>query len=214
MRFRSVLVPIIAIAGLVGACSSDDDGGVVTGDTAEEATAVDDGTAAAGEEGAHNDADVEFAKGMIPHHAQAIEMAEMALEQAESPDVKALAGEIQAAQQPEIDMLTEWLESWGEEVPSMSGGMDDGDMGGGGGMMAEEDMASLESASGAEFDQMFLEMMIEHHKGAIEMAEAELEDGEFADAQAMARDIIDAQQSEIEEMEGLLEGSSTSTTAP
>lgn len=204
MRFRSVLVPIIAIAGLVGACSSDDDGGVVTGDTAEEATAGDDGTAAAGEEGAHNDADVEFAKGMIPHHAQAIEMAEMALEQAESPDVKALAGEIQAAQQPEIDMLTEWLESWGEEVPSMSGGMDDGDMGGGGGMMAEEDMASLESASGAEFDQMFLEMMIEHHTGAIEMAKTEQQDGENPDAIALAEKIEADQTAELAQMEDLL----------
>ena len=156
-------------------------------------------------EASFNDADVEFAQGMIPHHAQAIEMADMALEQAESPDVQALAGQIQAAQQPEIDMLTEWLESWGEEVPSTSGGMDHGDMGGGSGMMTEDDMASLEGASGAEFDEMFLEMMIEHHKGAIEMAETEVDEGEFPEALAMAETIIETQQAEIEEMEQMLQ---------
>jgi hypothetical protein len=79
------------------------------------------------------------------------------------------------------ETMTGWLESWGEGVPdSIMGGndhgaMDHGDMPG---MMSEEQMATLEDASGAEFDELFLRMMIEHHEGAIEMAQIEQADGE------------------------------------
>ncbi|MFE6648969.1 DUF305 domain-containing protein [Nocardioides sp. NPDC057772] len=156
----------------------------------------------------HNDADVAFAQQMIPHHQQAIEMADLAETRAESQEVKDLAADIEAAQGPEIETMTGWLESWDEDVPEdgMSG-MDHGDMSSEEmtGMMSEEDMTNLENASGAEFDQMFLTMMIEHHEGAIEMAQTEQVDGEFPDATAMAEDIETAQAEEIETMRGLLE---------
>ena len=197
------LLLLLALVGLAfsAACGSDDDPAVAP--------------EASGE--SHNDADVAFAQGMIPHHEQAIEMAEMALEKSESPEVTDLAARIVDAQGPEIEKLQYWLEEWGESASGDGGGHGGMDMGDdeaktGTGMMTEDDMGALEKASGEEFDRMFLEMMIEHHKGAIEMAETELEDGEFADAQAMARDIIDAQQAEIEEMEGILEGASATTT--
>ena len=201
MKRLLLLLALLALT-LTAACGSDDDP-AVSGESAGES---------------HNDADVAFAQGMIPHHEQAVEMAEMALEKSENPEITDLAARIVDAQGPEIEKLQGWLEEWGEDEAADDGG-GHGSMGGsddssGGGMMSDGDMATLAKATAEEFDRMFLEMMIEHHKGAIEMAEAELEDGEFADAQAMARDIIDAQQSEIEEMEGLLEGSSTSTTAP
>ena len=201
MKRLLLLLALVTLA-LTAACGSDDDPAVSGGATGE----------------SHNDADIAFAQGMIPHHEQAVEMAEMALEKSENPEITDLAARIVDAQGPEIEKLQGWLEEWGEDEAADDGG-GHGSMGGsddssGGGMMSDGDMETLEKATGEEFDRMFLEMMIEHHKGAIEMAEAELEDGEFADAQAMARDIIDAQQSEIEEMEGLLEGSSTSTTAP
>ncbi len=157
----------------------------------------DDNDTAAG----HNDADVTFAQQMIPHHQQAIEMAELAETRAESPEVKDLAADIEAAQDPEIETMTGWLESWGEDVsPS-------GEHGGGhdtAGMMSEDDMADLEAASGAEFDQMFLTMMIEHHEGAIEMAKTEQSEGEYADAVELAEDIEMAQTEEIQTMQGLL----------
>ena len=159
-----------------------------------------------------NDADVTFAQGMIPHHEQAVEMAQMAEERAQSPDVKQLAADIEAAQAPEIEQLTTWLEAWGEEVPGSSG--DDGGMSGmdhggdsmdmGEGMMSSDDMAMLSDAKGAEFDRMFLEMMTEHHQGAVEMAETEVADGEHPDAIRMAEDIIATQEAEIEEMKKLL----------
>lgn len=195
------LLLLLALVGLAvsAACGSGDDPAV----TPE----------AAG--GGHNDADVAFAQGMIPHHEQAVEMAEMALEKSQDPEVTDLASRIVDAQGPEIEKLRTWLEEWGESESADGGGhggTGEPHGGGKGGMMSKADMATLAKASGEEFDGVFLEMMIEHHKGAIEMAETELEDGEFPDAKAMARDIIDAQESEIEEMQSLLEGSSASTT--
>lgn len=151
-----------------------------------------------------NDADVTFAQSMIPHHEQAVEMATMAQERASGTEVKQFAEKIEAAQGPEIDTMTRWLEDWGQEVsPDSEGEMDhsDGDMSG---MMSDADMESLGTASGAEFDQMFLEMMIEHHTGAIEMAKTEQQDGENPDAIALAEKIEADQTAEIAQMEDLL----------
>ena len=154
--------------------------------------------------GQFNDADVTFAQSMIPHHEQAVEMATMAQERASSPKVKQLADKIAAAQGPEIDTMTGWLEDWGQEVSSDSmSGMDHSgsDMSG---MMSDDDMESLGTATGAEFDQMFLTMMIEHHTGAIEMAKTEQQDGENPDAIALAEKIEADQTAEIAQMEDLL----------
>ena len=152
-----------------------------------------------------NDADVTFAQSMIPHHEQAVEMATMAQERAASPEVKQLAEKIEAAQGPEIDTMTGWLEDWGQEVSSddSMGGMDHSGSDGSG-MMTDADMERLGAATGAEFDQMFLEMMIEHHNGAIEMAKAEQQDGESPDAIALAEKIEADQTDEIAQMEDLL----------
>lgn len=150
---------------------------------------------------ASNDADVEFLQGMIPHHEQAIDMAGMAVEQAESEQVKQLASRIQDAQGPEIEQMRQMLQSIGAEETSMEGDMDSM----GGGMMSEEEMVELSEAQGAEFDTMFLEMMIRHHESAVEMAEQELAEGEMEEAKALAQEIVDAQEAEIEEMRGLLE---------
>ena len=155
----------------------------------------------------YNDADVTFAQQMIPHHEQAIEMAALAETHADSQEVKDLAAAIEAAQDPEIETMTGWLESWGEDVPDDgTSDMDHGDMSSDEmqGMMSADDMGALDGASGAEFDQMFLTMMIEHHEGAIEMARTERADGEFADAIAMAEDIETAQTEEIATMQDLL----------
>lgn len=150
---------------------------------------------------ASNDADVEFLQGMIPHHEQAVDMAGMAVEQAESEQVKELASRIQDAQGPEIEQMRQMLRSIGADETSMDHDRDSM----GGGMMSEEEMVEMSEAQGAEFDTMFLEMMIRHHEGAVEMAEKELAEGELAEAKALAQKIIDAQEAEIEEMQGLLE---------
>lgn len=151
-----------------------------------------------------NDADVAFAQSMIPHHKQAVEMATMAQDRASSPEVKQLADKIKAAQGPEIDTMTGWLQDWGQEAsPGDSmGGMDSGsDMSG---MMSDADMKKLGAATGTEFDQMFLEMMIKHHTSAIEMAKTEQQDGENPDAIALAKKIEADQTAEIAQMEDLL----------
>ena len=154
-----------------------------------------------------NDADVTFAQGMIPHHEQAVEMSEMAEEQAESAEVKELAADIAAAQGPEIDTMEGWLEEWGEDsshsMDDMGG--DHMDMGEMPGMMGDNEMESLMNADGAAWDEMFLTMMIEHHEGAIEMARTEQEDGENPDAVALAEEIETAQTAEIETMQQLLD---------
>lgn len=199
-RFLVPLVALLAIAGAVAACSSESD---------------DSGDAN------FNDADVSFAQGMIPHHEQAVEMAELATDRAESSAVKDLARRIKAAQGPEIAQMRGWLEDWGEPETAEKGSGDgeghDDDDGGGGhdggdpmdtgtGMMSAEAMEELRAANGAEFDERFLTMMIEHHEGAVDMARRELEGGEFTDAKELAQAIIDAQEGEIEEMRGLLDG--------
>lgn len=155
---------------------------------------------------AHNDADTAFAQMMIVHHEGAIEMADLATDLAEREDVIALAERIAQAQGPEIEQMTAWLETWGEDVEPMDhGGMDMGGMEMNG-MSQDEMMTHLNGLSGSEFDTAFLEGMIAHHQGAVEMAEAQLADGENPQALALAEKIITDQESEIAEMQGMLGG--------
>ena len=189
-RFAALL--LVPMALVATACGGDDDDGVV----AEGASSSSTEEAAAAED--FNEADVMFAQGMIPHHEGALEMAQLAADRAESPEVKALAGRVEAAQGPEIETMTAWLEEWGEPVEGEGSGMSG--MSG----MSEDDMAALEAATGAEFDRMFLEMLAEHHRMAIDMAETEVDEGQNADAVALAEKIIADQSAEIEEIEQLL----------
>ncbi|MEU7742613.1 DUF305 domain-containing protein [Nonomuraea sp. NPDC049158] len=149
-----------------------------------------------------NDADVMFAQMMIPHHQQAVEMAELAETRASDKEVKELAAKIKAAQDPEIQTMKGWLTGWGKPLPS--GGMDQGmghDMPG---MMSAADMKKLEDAKGAAFDKAFLQMMIVHHKGAITMARTERERGKNPEAKQLADTIETGQQAEVEQMQKVL----------
>jgi uncharacterized protein (DUF305 family) len=151
---------------------------------------------------------VAFATEMIPHHQQAVETAEPAAGRANSPEVRQLAEDIEAAQVPEIETMTHWLKDWGQETPT--GSMGHGDMGHGDsqempGMMDETEMRRLTGSDGATFDQMFLQMMIEHHEGAIEMARTEQANGENPDAVALAEQIEADQEAEIATMKELLD---------
>ena len=150
-----------------------------------------------------NDADVVFLEGMYPHHAQAVQMADMVAGHTDNADVVALAAAIKAAQQPEMDRMTTWLQQWGQPVPTpdMSGmhGMNHG-----AGMMSADQMDALTALSGTEFDRQWLTMMIAHHEGAIDMANTELADGENPEARQMATDIVTAQQKEITDMQASL----------
>lgn len=165
---------------------------------------------------AYNDADVDFASDMIQHHAQALQMVDLTLGRKLDAEVVTLTEQIRTAQAPEIEKMADWLEDWDQPVPETSRdhanahaqehgeSVDmDTDMPG---MLSAKELESLESASGPEFQTMWLEMMIEHHEGAVEMAEAQVEEGSNAKAVALAEDIISTQEREISTMQDLLGG--------
>ncbi len=208
-RFVSIAAAVAATIAL-GACSNTSAGNhdmssmTTSGVAASPTTATGDTQAQA-----HNDADVMFAQGMIPHHQQAIEMSDMVLAtQGIDPRVVSLANTIKAAQGPEIQTMQGWLAGWGVSTTttSPSGGMPGHDMGdmGGSGMMSEQDMAALRDAQGVEGSRLFLTQMTQHHKGAIMMAQTEVDTGQFPPAVEMARSIITSQQQEIDTMQQML----------
>ena len=148
--------------------------------------------------------DVTFAQMMIPHHEQAVDMADVALsKQGVSAQVRQLATQIKGAQDPEIQVMRQWLQSWGATTPST--GMDHGSMGhtSGEGMMSQADMDSLAKASGSAFDAKWVTMMIEHHEGAVTMAKQVLSTTQDDQVKALAEAIVTAQTREIATMESL-----------
>ncbi|PWR16148.1 DUF305 domain-containing protein [Micromonospora sicca] len=164
------------------------------------------GTPTVGASASFAEADVMFARMMIPHHQQAVEMAELADSRAADPEVKKLAGQIKAAQAPEIATMNGWLTAWGAPAPSASAGHGTPGMTHGmPGMMSDADLAKLEAASGVDFDRQFLTMMIAHHEGAITMAQEEIASGAKPDARALAERIVTAQRGEIDLMNKILD---------
>lgn len=156
-------------------------------------------------------ADIAFAQLMIPHHQQAVQMADLAASNAASPEVKALAAQIKAAQRPEITMMGQWLAAWGAPSTMPSASASDSSVGGMGmggmtvaGMMSAADMANLGQATGAAFDRMWLQMMITHHQGAISMAQQVATTTSNPQVKALAEAIISGQTAEIATMQQLL----------
>ena len=148
-------------------------------------------------------ADAMFAQMMIPHHEQAVEMSTLAETRASDPRIVALAAEIKGAQQPEIDQMKAWLQEWGVPVMTADDAMG-AHMGHGmSGMLTDEQMSELEAASGTEFDILYAQYMIEHHKGAIEMAQ-DVVDSKDPRVAALAQAIIQTQQAEIAQLETTL----------
>jgi len=150
-----------------------------------------------------NDADLNFTQMMIPHHEQAIEMADIALDPlvGASEAVKSLATRIKAAQDPEISKMKAFLTSWKERLTPDSSDHHSDMMSG---MLSAEDMKKLSSLRGAEFDREWMNGMIEHHEGAIEMAKDVLKDGKDSAVKALANLVATVQDSEILEMKKLL----------
>ena len=194
MRFHALargtaLAAVVAAGALVlSACGSNHDAGMMSPSSTTGASA----------------ADAMFAQMMIPHHEQAVVMSELAETRASNPEILALAAEIKAAQQPEIEQMKGWLAEWG--VPVMSGMDAMGEHGGHGmsGMLTDEQLDDLAAASGAEFDILFAEGMIEHHEGAIDMAE-DVVDSKDPRVSALAKAIIQTQQAEILQMQAIVE---------
>lgn len=190
MRYKQALsAGALALAVVLTGCSNNSDD---NGEPGSSSTTKD-----------FNKTDVSFAQDMIPHHRQAVEMADLAETRASDPKVKKLAAQIAGAQDPEIETMTGWLKDWDQKVPADHSGMDmSSSMPG---MMSTKDMAKLEASTGPGFDTQFLTMMAAHHKGAIEMAKTEQSDGKYAEAVALAKQIESAQTGEIKTIESLLQ---------
>lgn len=139
-----------------------------------------------------------FAFMMIPHHQQAIDMSELALERSTNPDIQDLASRIIAGQTPEITLM----ESWISDVDGTPGMMSGSSMPGMGGMASEEEMDTLATLDSPKFDQEFLTLMIEHHEGALDMVEM-IEDSTNPEVAGLASDIVRVQTEEIAEMTAL-----------
>jgi uncharacterized protein (DUF305 family) len=200
MRNYLIGLSAAAIIALAAGCGSDDGGD--SGGTSGTDHGQSQTSTPADASAEHNDQDITFAQMMIPHHQQAVDMAKTAAEKATNPKVKDLASRIEGAQDPEIQQMTDMLKAWGASTePSMTG-MDHGEMSGDG-MMTDEEMQQLEQATGADFDRMWVQMMIKHHQGAVTMAKTEVEQGSNSDAKALAQKIIDAQEAEIAEMQSM-----------
>ncbi|QUW85498.1 DUF305 domain-containing protein (plasmid) [Streptomyces mirabilis] len=198
---RIAAVCVVAAGALVlSACSSSDGmsgmSGMDHGSSKSSATAT--ATAKAAD---FNEKDVTFAQSMIPHHKQAVEMAQLADGRASDSEIKDLAAKIEKAQDPEIKTMTGWLQSWGK--PTAMGDMPGMSMGDG--MMSDKDMKSLKAMKGTEFDKMFAQMMIDHHNGAISMAKTEQKSGQNADAKKMADDIVTGQSAEVKQLQSILD---------
>ena len=150
-----------------------------------------------------NDSDLNFTQMMIPHHEQAIEMADIALDPlvGASDSVKAIATRIKNAQDSEVTKMKAFLTSWKERLTGDSSDHHSDQMSG---MLSAEDLKKLSSLRGAEFDRAWMTDMIEHHEGAIEMAKDVLKDGKDSAVKALANLVATVQDSEILEMKKLL----------
>ncbi|MBM0240446.1 DUF305 domain-containing protein [Micromonospora sp. ATA32] len=147
-----------------------------------------------------NEADVMFAQMMIPHHEQAVEMADLAATRVKNPELKDLVVAIKAAQAPEITTMAGWLTAWGKPTEAPGGhqmhGTDAMP-----GMASDKDMAALKAASGADFDRKFAEMMIAHHNGAIQMARTAQSEASSPDVKNLAGTIEQTQAAEVQTLQ-------------
>ncbi|MEH1101626.1 DUF305 domain-containing protein [Micromonospora sp. CPCC 205561] len=146
----------------------------------------------------HNAMDVSFVRMMIPHHAQALEMAELAPDRAGAPALRALAERIRAAQGPEIGLMRGWLRERG--LPAEAAGHEHAGMRG---MQTPEAMRQLAAARGTEFDRLFVRMMTEHHQGAVRMATDLLKVGSDLTLSEFANSVATEQTVEIDRMREL-----------
>ena len=150
-----------------------------------------------------NDADAMFAQMMIPHHEQAIEMSDIALDPTIGvvQGIRDLATQIKAAQDPEIMQMTQWLSDWKQPLTADEG-VDHSSMMSG--MLTAEELSELGTLRGAAFDGRWAQAMIAHHEGAIQMAQDVLKDGKNPAVLALANEITTSQNGEIEVLRGYL----------
>ncbi|MEV0197134.1 DUF305 domain-containing protein [Nonomuraea sp. NPDC050691] len=195
---KTSLAAATGALALLTACGGGNGGSMAGHEGMSSSSAPAATTASASPSAVFNDGDTMFAQMMIPHHEQAVEMADLAATRASDPEVKELAAKIKTAQAPEIQTMKDWLTDWG--VHPDSGGMGHSMPG----IISEEDMKKLEAAKGKAFDKLFVQHMIAHHDGAIEMARTEQANGSNPKAKELAKTIETTQQAEVEQLQKIL----------
>lgn len=175
---RKLLVSLIAVFGLTSCSLISDAGHAAMGNDKYDANAV------------------HFAQMMIPHHEQAVQLSNLALQISDNPEVRDLATRIKGAQSPEITQMKSWLESVG--MPDMNHVMDMP------GFVDDAQFAAIKELAGNAFDLLWLQLMIEHHKGAIEMV-ADIANNKAAEVKNLGEEIVASQSAEIAEMEALIQ---------
>jgi uncharacterized protein (DUF305 family) len=178
------------VAGFLAGCGG-------TADTAPQPPGR--GSVSAGQQ-RHNDADVRFLQDLLPHHLQTGTMTDQARTKAASSKVKALAARIKAEQDQQITRIHDLLGAWGVPIPASGSGNSQVP-----GMLSDQQIQQLSSASGNDFDQRFLRLMIDHQQGAIQLSQTELAQGSDPQARRIAQDIVTRQQIEINQMQKMLQ---------
>jgi uncharacterized protein (DUF305 family) len=137
-----------------------------------------------------------FASMMIPHHSEAVTMSELALANTTNPEILSLATAIRDAQGPEITQMQSWLDA-SNYSESHAHHMEMS------GMLTDEELAELSSANGSTFDRLFLQGMIAHHQGAIDMLSM-IKNSTNSEVKKLSADIFTSQSAEIEAMKALV----------
>lgn len=201
MKNRSLYVSALALSTLLSLAACADNSAPAPAASSDSAHAhAQESSEASADSAAANEADMNFAAGMKAHHEQALEMSEYILDKDNvDPQVRELAEKIKAAQAPEIKQMNTWLQQWG-----MSEGMDHESMGHSDAMISDQEITALKEADGTKGAKLFLEQMIKHHEGALDMAKTEIADGSNPSVIKMSEDIVASQAKEIEQMKEML----------
>lgn len=179
---RIVLLSVLALAG-IAACG----GG--------------DGARAAGD---HNRTDVTFLQGMIQHHERSSQVSGDVITRVQTPEVKDFARRCQEDLEAGSSAARSWLDQWGEPLRPQGGEHSAGHGPAYPGMPSSADHDRLKAASGLALEKLFLEAMTRHHKGAVQMADEELNNGKYPEAKKLAQDIWQSHQADLMKMNQLL----------
>ncbi len=196
----ALLAGAILVSAVLGAGAAS----LLFGDETEGGEGAQETGLVAPEEGS---AEAGFARDMMVHHAQAVQMSEIVRDKTESQEIRTMAADIALTQQAQIGQMQGWLAVWGLPLtgtgPTMEwmGHPKEGRMPG---MASPEELGELQGAEPEEADVLFLELMIPHHEAAVPMAEAVLEETEREEVERLAGAIMASQQGEIQLMQGLL----------
>lgn len=200
LRLFAVLA-VLALATGCGGGGDDDSGGASTGPQIPESPVI------TGDPAGYNAADITFASTMVKHHQQGIELAKLASARSGNQQLTTLADQIVAIQQPEMNILNVFLVQWDEnpDIRTDSGGDQPRDQSVPG-TVDDATVTRLESLQGPEFDRLWLETMLGHHRGGVDIATQEIDNGANVDAVSVAKSIVAGLNPQMSAMRQMLEG--------